>query len=139
MLTFRAFIAVVLLAATPACTVTRQVAPAQYVPTMQPSRMLVVDQAGFMYALDKPAIVEDRLVGLRVGSSDTISMNVSRVQYASVQTRSTVRTVILAGAFAAAAGVAIAFGRGGHGLSCKLIYDNVDVIGKNQDCDTSDR
>jgi hypothetical protein len=139
MLPLRSLTAVILLIATSACTVTRQVAPAQYVPTMQPSRMLVVDQAGFMYALDKPAIVEDRLVGLRVGSSDTISMNVSRVQYASVQTKSPVRTAILASAFAAATAVMITYGRGGKGLSCKLIYDNVDVIGKNQDCDTSDR
>lgn len=126
-----------LLGLTPACMRTYRVAPAQYVPQKLPPEIFVVDNAGIMYTLEQPTVVGEKLTGIQRGTSDTISMPISRVTEAMVQRKSPVRTAILVGSLTAAGASIIFFARG-KGESCKLVYAINDVIGKNSDCDTSD-
>jgi hypothetical protein len=126
-----------LLALTPACTATYRVAPAQYVPQKSPDEIFVLDNAGFMYALEQPAIVGEKITGIQRGTSDTVSLAISRVTEAMVRRKSPVRTAILIGSLTAA-GTGIAIFARGKGESCKLIYAQDDVPGKDSECDTSD-
>jgi hypothetical protein len=129
-------VAILLLALMPACTATYRVAPAQYVPQKLPDEIFVVDNAGFMYALEQPAIVGEKITGIQRGTSDTVSLAISRVTEAMVRRKSPIRTAILIGSLTAA-GTGIAVFARGKGESCKLIYAQDDVPGKNSDCDTS--
>ncbi|MBI4501482.1 MAG: hypothetical protein HY700_10005 [Gemmatimonadetes bacterium] len=128
-------IAGLLLAATPACMATYRVSPTQYVPEKSPARMVVQDKAGLLYVLEQPVIVGENLTGIQAGTPDTISLPVSRVEAATVRKKSPARTALLVGTMAVIAGaVAIETARGGHGESCKLLWDQLDIPGKDSDC-----
>jgi len=126
----------VFLFATTACSATYRVSPVQYVPQRAPQEMVVVDKAGIVWSLEHPEIVGEKLVGVLNGTTDTVALPVARVEEATVRRKSPVRTAILvSGLSLGALGIAII----GHGKgdSCKLIYAQDDVPGKNSECDTS--
>jgi hypothetical protein len=128
----------VLLATTPACVITRRVAPVEYLSQYQPTRMLVVDSLGRPIMLEQPEIVGDNVVGYRSGVDGTISVPVAQVQEALVKQKSTVRTALLVGALIAAGGfAAIATATGGSAEPCRLVWDVSDELplGRAQ-CDT---
>ena len=124
-----------LLTTTPACMATYRVSPAQYVPEQSPEKMMVQDNSGVLYVLERPAVVGENLTGIQAGTPDTISLPMSRVQTALVRKKSTLRTTLLVGTLATFGGaVAIATARGGEGESCKLLWDQLDIPGKGSDC-----
>ena len=130
-------VAVLLLALMPACTAVYRVSPAQYVPQELPPEIYVLDNRGFMYVLEQPAIVGETLTGVQRGTPDTVSLAIDRVTEAMVRRKSPVRTAILLGSITAVGATIAIFARG-KGESCKLVYAQDDVPGKNSDCDTSD-
>src|SRR6266540_850803 len=89
--------AALLLATTPACMATARVAPASYLAANHPDQMVIVDDQGSMHLLGDPAIVGDNLVGLEVGTEDTLSLPISQVQQAVVRQKSPAKTAMLVG------------------------------------------
>ena len=129
-------VAGLLLLLTPACVATYRVSPAQYVPQRFPPEIFVLDNRGFMYVLEQPTIVGEKLTGVQRGTPDTVSLAMDHVTEAMVRRKSPVRTAILLGSITAAGATVAIFARG-KGESCKLVYAQDDVPGKNSDCDTS--
>ena len=91
----RPIAALLLATVTPACMATRRVAPAQYLSQNQPSQMLVKDSDGSVFVLQDPLIQGDNLVGLELGTPDTVSVPVSQVSEAKVRMKSPRRTAFL--------------------------------------------
>ena len=132
----RRSVAGALLVLLPACTATYRVSPAQYVPQKAPLEIFVMDNRGFMYVLEQPAVVGEKLTGVQRGTPDTVSLPIAGVTEAMVRRTSPVRTAILVGSLTAAGATLVLFAHG-KGESCKLIYDQIDIPGKNELCDTS--
>jgi len=134
----RGGIAALLLLATPACVATVRVSPAQYVPKNLPAKVLILDDAGLMYVMERPTIVGEHLTGFVPGTPATFSVAVSRVREATVTAKSPVRTALLVGTLTSLAGAVVLVGtRGGKAEPCKLIWDHEDIPGKGTDCDPS--
>ena len=100
-------VAAFLLATTPACMATSRVAPAPYLATNHPAQMVVLDDQGSMHLLGDPAMVGDTLVGIEIGTEDTLSLPVSQVQQAVVQAKSPLKTAMLIGGLTALTGLAV--------------------------------
>jgi len=138
-MTFKRLVSGILLATTPACMSTVQVAPQEYLSANRPAEMLVVDDYGDMYVLYQPAVVRGNLVGIELGTTDTVSVPVQEVQTAMVKQKSPTRTALLVGTLTVmtAAGVVFA-ATGGLGKPCKPVGDGqaAQEVGGKDHCDT---
>jgi hypothetical protein len=118
---------------------TRHVAPEEYLVSQQPAQMLVVDDQGDIYVLQSPTIVGENVVGLELGTPDTVSLPVSTVSEALVKQKSTKHTVMLVGALGAvtALGVVGVAVIGGKGPPCKTVGASEWIIGGKDTCDNT--
>ena len=139
-MSFKRFVSVILLAAMPACMSTVRVAPSEYLAQNRPLQMLVVDDFGDMYVLTQPSVVNGNLVGIELGTPDTVSVPVEQVQEAMVKRKSPAKTALLIGTLTTmtAAGVVLAL-NGGTGKVCRGIGDGgeAQVVGGKDHCDTT--
>ncbi|MBI4419723.1 MAG: hypothetical protein HY560_02785 [Gemmatimonadetes bacterium] len=125
----RSIATLLLLTSTPACMTTRRVAPAQYLTENRPAQMVVLDDGGSVHVLQAPAIVGENLVGIEVGTPDTLSLPVSQVEQAMVKQKSPARTALLVGGLTLGAALAVmAVAGGGSARGCEAKSSNPLVV-----------
>jgi hypothetical protein len=139
-MTFKRVVSLILLATMPACMSTVRVAPNEYLAQNRPMEMLVVDDLGDMYVLSQPTVVNGNIVGVEMGTPDTVSVPVEQVQEAMVKQKSPGKTAALVSTLTLMTAAGVVFvATGGLKKPCRNIGDGAVAlnVGGRDHCDTS--
>jgi hypothetical protein len=91
--------------------------------------MLVRGNDGTLVVLQNPLIQGDNLVGVELGTPDTVSVPVSEVSEAVVKVKSPKRTILLVGGLTALTTMSVlGYMLGGRGRGCEVKASNPNVV-----------